>query len=178
MISNNMFDTGLLSDSNCESRIKTTDFSKCLVGEMCPVVATDQFIRNYEHCSAARHVVVDLLESSMLLSQLHFKLNTCAHLLHMNINTSNLLVLYKWSLNRRIEQAELQNAAQAKFCCFYHAQNYPRCQMIPQHAFSQLQSDNQITTLNVQFQAREEESCQFNMSSLSQMQQLLWKRTC
>jgi len=57
---------------------------------MCPVVATDQFIRNCEHCSAARHVVVDLLESSMLLSQLHFKLHTCAHLLLMNINTSNL----------------------------------------------------------------------------------------
>ena len=34
-------------------------------------------------CSAASYVVVDLLEFSMLLTQLHFKLLTGAHLLLM-----------------------------------------------------------------------------------------------
>jgi len=39
--------------------------------------AKDQFNRNYKHCGAASLAIVvdvDLLESSMLLTQLHFKL--------------------------------------------------------------------------------------------------------
>jgi len=53
------------------------------VGEIYPVVVTDLFNRNYKHCSAASYVVVNLRESSMLLTQLHFKLPTGAHLLLM-----------------------------------------------------------------------------------------------
>jgi len=52
-----------------------------VVGEIYPVVETDQFVRNCEHCSAASYGCGT--ESSMLLAKLHFNLPTGAHLLLM-----------------------------------------------------------------------------------------------
>jgi len=59
--------------------------NKCwmIIKETCLFDETVQFIRNYKHCCSAASCGCGILESSMLLTKLHFKLPTGAHLLLM-----------------------------------------------------------------------------------------------